>query len=193
MLPGFLAPQSVDDQIMDVYVANIVYPNIQNDRLPQRVGCYSADRTTIINAFRRYIPQDVQVEDIRYFKKGNQNCQWEVDYLVPDEIINEETVEKYSRIIKEPDDVIKSSFRLNGEGITIVYTIPPSTLTSILHRKDFIAATPSNSVKKRQKAGGFPELEKALVTWFSQCRQQNVPVSGILMKNLCRKVGYQRF
>ncbi|KAK9730744.1 Tc5 transposase DNA-binding domain [Popillia japonica] len=52
MLPGFLAPQSVDDQIMDVYVANIVYPNIQNDRLPQRVGCYSADRTTIINAFR---------------------------------------------------------------------------------------------------------------------------------------------
>lgn len=93
------------------------------DRLPQRVGCYSADRTTIINAFRRYIPQDLQVEDIRYFKKGNQNCQWEVDYLVPDEIINEETVEKYSRIIKEPDDVIKSSFRLNGEGITIVYTV----------------------------------------------------------------------
>ncbi|KAK9711653.1 Tc5 transposase DNA-binding domain [Popillia japonica] len=62
------------------------------------------------------------------------------------------------------------------------FKIPPSTLTSILHRKDFIAATPSNSVKKRQKAGGFPELEKALVTWFSQCRQQNVPVSGILMK-----------
>lgn len=77
------------------------------------------------------------------------------------------------------------------------FKIPPSTLTSILHRKDFIAATPSNSVKKRQKAGGFPELEKALVTWFSQCRQQNVPVSGILMKEKAKiyaeKLGIRDF
>ncbi|KAK9685242.1 CENP-B N-terminal DNA-binding domain [Popillia japonica] len=77
------------------------------------------------------------------------------------------------------------------------FKIPPSTLTSILHRKDFIAATPSNSVKKRQKAGGFTKLEKALMTWFSQCRQQNVLVSGILMKEKAKiyaeKLGIRDF
>ncbi|KAI4456742.1 hypothetical protein MML48_8g00002497 [Holotrichia oblita] len=36
---------------------------------------------------------------------------------------------------------------------------------------------------KRQKAKGFPELEKAFVKWFSQSQQENVPKGGIVTKD----------
>lgn len=62
------------------------------------------------------------------------------------------------------------------------FNIPPSTLTSILKKKEIIAGIPSSSKAKRQKCGEFPELERSLVTWFAQCRQLNVPVGGVMMR-----------
>lgn len=62
------------------------------------------------------------------------------------------------------------------------FEIPPSTLTSILKKKDAIMSSSSSDSRLRQKAGEFPQLEQCLVSWFSQCCQQNVPVSGVMMR-----------
>lgn len=61
------------------------------------------------------------------------------------------------------------------------FEIAPSTLTSILHKREFILQAPSKSKIKRQKQPEFPDLEKSLLLWFAQCRQSNIPVSGPLL------------
>ncbi|XP_019894080.1 tigger transposable element-derived protein 6-like [Musca domestica] len=61
------------------------------------------------------------------------------------------------------------------------FEIAPSTLTSILKKRDFILQSSPSSKAKRQKLPKFPDVEKALVLWFRQCRESNLEVSGPLL------------
>ncbi|KAL1457150.1 hypothetical protein WDU94_001811 [Cyamophila willieti] len=62
------------------------------------------------------------------------------------------------------------------------FNIPLNTLSGIVKNKDKICAAKSSKGSMRISKGEFPHLEANLVTWLQQCRGQNVPVSGILMK-----------
>ncbi|GFW95580.1 uncharacterized protein TNCV_1722781 [Trichonephila clavipes] len=40
----------------------------------------------------------------------------------------------------------------------------------------------SSRVRKRVSKGNFPCLEQCLVSWMRQCRGQNIPMGGSLLK-----------
>ncbi|GFT25219.1 uncharacterized protein TNCV_180951 [Trichonephila clavipes] len=40
----------------------------------------------------------------------------------------------------------------------------------------------SSRVRKRVSKGNFPRLEQCLVSWMRQCRGQNIPMGGSLLK-----------
>ncbi|XP_050548128.1 tigger transposable element-derived protein 4-like, partial [Daktulosphaira vitifoliae] len=42
--------------------------------------------------------------------------------------------------------------------------------------------TDAEGSRKKNRPSEFPHLEQCLFTWFNQVRQQNIPVSGILIK-----------
>lgn len=62
------------------------------------------------------------------------------------------------------------------------FNILPSTLSMILRNKDRITGSVSSGERKRSRQGEFPHLEEALVKWIRQCRGQNIPVGGFMLK-----------
>lgn len=62
------------------------------------------------------------------------------------------------------------------------FDIPLSTLSTILKNRDKIVGTRTTGGRKRLTKGEFPHLEECLVTWIRQCRGQNIPVSGLSLK-----------
>jgi len=62
------------------------------------------------------------------------------------------------------------------------FDIPLSTLSTILKDKNKIITASSSGGRKRNSKGEHPRLEECLVQWVRQCRGQNVPVSGLLLK-----------
>lgn len=63
------------------------------------------------------------------------------------------------------------------------FQIPSSSLSTILKQKEAIFnKTDAESSRKKNRPSEFPRLEQFLFTWFNQVRQQNIPVSGILIK-----------
>jgi hypothetical protein len=63
------------------------------------------------------------------------------------------------------------------------FKIPGSTLSTILKDRDKILSSPSNAKKvKRFRQAEHPELEKCLFTWFVQCREKQVPISGPVLQ-----------
>ncbi|GFV48895.1 tigger transposable element-derived protein 4 [Trichonephila clavipes] len=62
------------------------------------------------------------------------------------------------------------------------FEIPLSSLSTILNSKEKIFSTSSSRVRKRFSKGNFPRLEQCLVSWTRQCRGQNIPMGGSLLK-----------
>ncbi|XP_060859113.1 tigger transposable element-derived protein 6-like [Metopolophium dirhodum] len=63
------------------------------------------------------------------------------------------------------------------------FKIPFSSLSTILKQKEVILnTTDAQSSRKKKRLCEFPRIEQCLFTWFNQVRQQNIPVSGILIK-----------
>ncbi|KAL4083749.1 hypothetical protein QTP88_029065 [Uroleucon formosanum] len=63
------------------------------------------------------------------------------------------------------------------------FKIPFSSLSTILKQKEAILnTTDAQSSRKKRRLSEFPRIEQCLFTWFNQVRQQNFPVSGILIK-----------
>nr|XP_043069112.1 tigger transposable element-derived protein 6-like [Drosophila bipectinata] len=65
------------------------------------------------------------------------------------------------------------------------FDVAPSTITSILQKKEFIMQASSSSKLKRQKHAEYPNQccrQKSLILWITQCRQSNVPIGGELLK-----------
>ncbi|GFY15803.1 uncharacterized protein TNCV_1284481 [Trichonephila clavipes] len=57
-----------------------------------------------------------------------------------------------------------------------------SSLSTILKNKEKIFSASSSRVIKRVSKGNFPCLEQCLISWMSQCREQNIPMGGSLLK-----------
>ncbi|XP_050522274.1 tigger transposable element-derived protein 4-like [Daktulosphaira vitifoliae] len=63
------------------------------------------------------------------------------------------------------------------------FQIPSSSLSTILKQKEAIFnKTDAEGSRKKNRPSEFSRLEQCLFTWFNQVRQQNIPVSGILIK-----------
>ncbi|GFS53381.1 tigger transposable element-derived protein 6 [Trichonephila clavipes] len=62
------------------------------------------------------------------------------------------------------------------------FEIPLSSLSTILRNKEKIFNASLSGVRKRVSKGNFPRLEKCLVSWMRQCRGQNIPMGGSLLK-----------
>ena len=68
--------------------------------------------------------------------------------------------------------------------IAAEFGIPPSTLSSIIKKKDSLkaAATFGSKGKKRNRDPSRPDVDEALYIWFSAARAQSVPLSGEMLK-----------
>ncbi|GFW04236.1 tigger transposable element-derived protein 4 [Trichonephila clavipes] len=64
------------------------------------------------------------------------------------------------------------------------FEIPLSSLSTILKNKEKIFSASWNRVRKRVSKGNFPRLEQCLVSWMRQCRGQNIPMGGSLLKEI---------
>ncbi|GFS49071.1 tigger transposable element-derived protein 4 [Trichonephila clavipes] len=64
------------------------------------------------------------------------------------------------------------------------FEIPLNSLSTILKNKEktFSAFFFRVRVRKRVSKGNFPRLEQCLVSWMRQCRGQNIPMGGSLLK-----------
>ncbi|GFW49825.1 uncharacterized protein TNCV_1884891 [Trichonephila clavipes] len=49
-------------------------------------------------------------------------------------------------------------------------------------RANMAISASSSRVRKRVSKGNFPRLEQCLVSWMRQCRGQNIPMGGSLLK-----------
>ncbi|GFT74815.1 retrovirus-related Pol polyprotein from transposon 297 [Trichonephila clavipes] len=91
---------------------------------------------------------------------------------------------KYKRLtISEKQKLIESVEE--GErkvDVAKAFEIPLSSFSTILKNKEKIFSASSSRVKKRVSKGNFPRLEQCLVSWMRQCRGQNIPMGGSLLK-----------
>ncbi|GFU89746.1 tigger transposable element-derived protein 4 [Trichonephila clavipes] len=62
------------------------------------------------------------------------------------------------------------------------FEIPLSSLSTVLKNKEKIFSASSSRVRKRISKGNSPCLEQCLVSWMRQCRGQNIPMNGSLLK-----------
>ncbi|GFS75214.1 uncharacterized protein TNCV_719251 [Trichonephila clavipes] len=62
------------------------------------------------------------------------------------------------------------------------FEIPLCSLSTILKNKEKIFSASLSRVRKRVSKGNFPRLEQCLVSWMRQCRGQNIPMGGSLLK-----------
>ena len=83
------------------------------------------------------------------------------------------------RIIQE----VKAGTRKKKD-IADEYGIPASTLSTIMKNEDRILSAPvTQDVKaKRARLAEFPDVEKCLVKWIQQLRENNVNIGGHLLK-----------
>ena len=68
--------------------------------------------------------------------------------------------------------------------IAAEFDIPPSTLSTIMKKKDCLKAkaTTGSKGKKRNRDPSRPDVDEALYVWFSAARAQSVPLSGEMLK-----------
>ncbi|CAG9563419.1 unnamed protein product [Danaus chrysippus] len=65
------------------------------------------------------------------------------------------------------------------------YGLPASTLSTIIKNEAEILQryeSSSNLSCKRRRLAEFPDLEECLLTWFKQCRDKNISVSGPILR-----------
>jgi len=74
------------------------------------------------------------------------------------------------------------------------FGIPASTLSTIILKK--IVDDYKKGAKKIQKCT-FEDLDDCLTVWFEQCREQRIPVSGVMLQEKAtqhvKKVGHDNF
>lgn len=105
------------------------------------------------------------------------------------------TIDVKYKLIKEVEN------GLRNKDAAEKYGIPPNTVSTILKKKESIinAVEGGNSsgTAKRLKKPTYENVDKAIIDWFKSIRNQNLPVSGGLIKEkaleFARKLGYQNF
>ncbi|XP_057340566.1 tigger transposable element-derived protein 6-like [Microplitis mediator] len=88
--------------------------------------------------------------------------------------------------LREKVDVIQAVRRgTKRKEIFDQYGLPASTLSTILKNESEILLkyeTSNNLSCKRQRLAEFPDVEECLLTWFKQCREKNLSISGTLLR-----------
>ena len=62
--------------------------------------------------------------------------------------------------------------------VALKYGISESTVSRIVSKKEELESQDGRNTAKRQRTAEHPELEECLYTWFTECREKNIPVSG---------------
>ena len=80
------------------------------------------------------------------------------------------------------------------------FDIPKTTLSTIIKNKIKVLNCAESGIsghKFRSKSGEFPNVEKCLVRWFSECREKNVSISGPILqektKHFAESLGISNF
>lgn len=69
------------------------------------------------------------------------------------------------------------------------YGIAPSTLTGFLKTQTKIAEDfAKNKTRKRAREPGLPEVDKAVLVWFSNSRDNNIKIDGLMLKTKAEEV-----
>lgn len=108
--------------------------------------------------------------------------------------LNTFSIEVKKQII---DEVEKSSKK--KKDIAKMFGIPSSTLSTILKNKATILEKFEEGLGKRKKlkTSEFPDMEKCLMMWITQCRTQNIPLDGLVIKekaeSFAKELGHLNF
>ncbi|XP_044576156.1 tigger transposable element-derived protein 4-like [Cotesia glomerata] len=88
--------------------------------------------------------------------------------------------------LRDKVDVIQAVIRgTKRKEISDQYGFPASTLSTILKNESDILSrfeTSYNLTCKRQRLAEFPDIEECLLTWFKQCREKNLSISGTILR-----------
>ncbi|GFX26433.1 uncharacterized protein TNCV_950311 [Trichonephila clavipes] len=91
--------------------------------------------------------------------------------------------------ISEKQKVIESVEKGDRKvDVAKAFEIPLSSLSTIQKNKEKIFSASSSRVRKRVSKGNFPRLEQCLVSWMRQCRGQNIPMGGSLLKEKAKEL-----
>lgn len=73
------------------------------------------------------------------------------------------------------------------------FGIPNSTLSTILKNKDTILKNfdDHHGDRKKMRSGDYPDVEKCLMKWMTQCRTQNFPLGGNILREKAEDFGKQ--
>lgn len=108
--------------------------------------------------------------------------------------LNTFSIEVKKQIIDEVEKKIKKKNEIAKE-----FGIPSSTLSTILKNKATILEKFEDGLGKRKKLKTceFPDMEKCLMVWITQCRTQNIPLDGLVIKekaeSFAKELGYLNF
>ena len=95
-------------------------------------------------------------------------------------------------------DTAKSSEKPKNE-VAKIFNIPFSTLSTVLKNESKIREQFSNGDfnRKRKRNVEFPDLEQAVITWFTQCRDNKINLSGVILRQkaeeFAKALGYNDF
>ena len=79
------------------------------------------------------------------------------------------------------------------------FGIPPNTLSTWKKNKEkvFEAYNKGNAKTKRMKSDTYKQVNNAVLKWFTRIRAENVPVSGILIKEkalyFAKELNFEKF
>lgn len=79
------------------------------------------------------------------------------------------------------------------------FGIPPNTLSTWKKNKEkvFEAYKKGNAKTKRMKSDTYEQVNNAVLKWFTRIRAENVPVSGILIKEkalyFAKELNFEKF
>lgn len=100
-------------------------------------------------------------------------------------------------------EVVESNEKQNKKNfkseVAKQFNIPQSTLSTILKNKVAILERfyAGDSSRKRKRNAEFPDLEAVLLEWFKQCREQDISISGVFMRekaiDFAKKMGIDNF
>jgi len=68
--------------------------------------------------------------------------------------------------------------------IAAYFKIPTSTLSTLIKNRETIEKNYDNGNSKKLKIrnSAYPKIEECVLKWFVQCRDQNIPVSGLMLQ-----------
>lgn len=108
--------------------------------------------------------------------------------------LNAISIEVKKQIIEEVGKNLKKKKEIANE-----FGIPSSTLSTILKNKAAILQKFDDGLGKRKKLkdSEFSDMERCLMMWITQCRSQNVPLDGPIIKEkaeyFAKELGHLNF